>query len=102
MLYRTSTSNSESAVSALSPDDAQALHATRKALQRLLAVGASFAAMALATYLVPRSERLRPWVAGEGVPIARAFTEEPHELPTFAEASATASAEAPMVAGSEP
>ena len=37
------------------------------------------------TYVVPSFERVRPWVAGEGVPVVRLFTsEQPHaELPDF-------------------
>lgn len=75
-------------MSALSNEDPEELEATRLALRRLFEVGLAFALIALATYAVPRSERLRPWVAGEGVPIARMFQEEDQALPEFAEATA--------------
>jgi lysophospholipase L1-like esterase len=40
----------------------------------------------LASYLVPGLDRVRPWVSGEGFPVARLFTERDHEreqLPEF-------------------
>ena len=60
---------------------------TPQALRRLLAIGVTFAAVALLTYALP-SERLRPWVSGEGMPIARMYTDDHQEdaVPGFAEA----------------
>lgn len=74
---------------------------TPHALRRLFAIGLSFAVVALATYGLPKSERLRPWVAGEGMPIARMFIEGQDEaVPTFAEATAQVQAAASFVPSS--
>ena len=72
-------------------DDARDDGPTRQALRRLAIVTGSIAVLAVATYLLP-SERLRPWVAGEGLPIARMFVDEDTALPGFAEASTASGA----------
>jgi lysophospholipase L1-like esterase len=80
---------------------------TRHALGRLAVVALSLAALSLATYALP-NERLRPWVTGEGVPIARMFDDEDSSLPGFAEAStlaapgAAATPTGTALAGSKP
>ncbi|MDD9938276.1 MAG: GDSL-type esterase/lipase family protein [Myxococcales bacterium] len=63
-----------------------AIDATGSELKRLLLLVASLSAVAAVSYALPALERVRPWVAGEGVPIARMFQEGPTALPSFAEA----------------
>ncbi len=73
-------------MSSIVEDNAETDAPTRHALRRLAIVALSIAGFSLATYALP-SERLRPWVAGEGIPIARMFADEDSALPEFAEAS---------------
>jgi lysophospholipase L1-like esterase len=73
-------------LSSIVDDTAQADAETRSALRRLAVVAVAIAALALGTYALPSGERLRPWIAGEGVPIARMFDDEDSTLPGFAEA----------------
>jgi lysophospholipase L1-like esterase len=102
-LCRISISSFEAAVSSTLQDDARDDAPTRQGLRRLAVVAGALAVMGLASYALP-SERLQPWVAGEGVPIARMFDDEDATLPGFAEAStlvhteANANAAAPAVA----
>jgi lysophospholipase L1-like esterase len=61
------------------------------------------ATLALATYVVPGMERVRPWVAGEGVPVVRLFAAEHHaELPQFEGAEAVVPKAPPDVAAPTP
>jgi lysophospholipase L1-like esterase len=60
---------------------------TARALRQLGLVLACFAALGLATYALPGTKRLRPWLAEEGIPIARMFRGAPAALPGFAEAA---------------
>jgi lysophospholipase L1-like esterase len=48
--------------------------------------------IASVTYFVPSFERVRPWVAGEGVPVVRLFTDhhKPVDLPDFQGSAAAA------------
>ena len=62
-------------------------NATRDALRKLGTIAGTVALLGLATYAVPGSQRLRPWVVGEGVPIARMFDDAEPALPDFAEAA---------------
>jgi lysophospholipase L1-like esterase len=48
----------------------------------------SIAAFGLASYALPVTKRMRPWLAGEGLPVARMFHGTPSALPGFAEAAA--------------
>lgn len=53
-------------------------------------VAAVLALCGVITTAVPHAERVAPWIAGEGVPIARLFGSDPAQndvLPSFAEAS---------------
>jgi len=82
---------SPSAPPALPPSSGPAATAaTARGLRKLAAIAATFALLGLATYALPGSQRLRPWVPGEGVPVARMFADsegELTELPEFAEAA---------------
>ena len=74
-------------------DSTAAANATAAALRSLGIVAASFALIALCTYALPVAKRLRPWVASEGVPVIRMFSDDAESaLPDFAEASANAAA----------
>jgi lysophospholipase L1-like esterase len=86
-LYRISISSFEAGLSSILGDNGGTGASTRHALRKLAIVALSVAGLSLLTYALPSSERLRPWVAGEGVPIARMFADEESALPGFAEAS---------------
>lgn len=60
---------------------------TQRELWRLGIVACVFALCGVLTYAVPGSERVRPWLAGEGLPIARMYADGNDVLPGFAEAS---------------
>lgn len=49
----------------------------RAALRHLAIVAATLTAAALASYVVPFAHASRPWLPGDGVPIARLFGHEP-------------------------
>ena len=74
-------------MTASTPASTSASDDTLKGLRKLGAIAGTFALLGLATYAVPGSQRLRPWVAGEGVPIARMFADAEPVLPDFAEAA---------------
>lgn len=75
--------------------------ATRAALVRLARVVACAVVVAASSYAVPGLARFRPWLPGEGVPIARLFGTK-DALPVFAEAGgvATSTEDARRLAGS--
>jgi lysophospholipase L1-like esterase len=54
---------------------------------RLAIIAAVMLGLGAATYALPQAERVRPWVGGEGMPIARLFLDELEAPPTFAEAT---------------
>ncbi len=57
---------------------------TRVALRRLAVISATMIACGVASYAVPGLARVRPWVAGEGVPVVRLFVAPVRsELPEF-------------------
>jgi lysophospholipase L1-like esterase len=77
-------------VSSLPNEDLGQDDATAQALRRLGVIALSIAVLGLVSYALP-NERLKPWVAGEGLPIARMFTDGGDEaVPGFAEAAAPA------------
>lgn len=67
---------------------------TRIELKRLSVVAAVLTGCGVLATLLPHAERIAPWIAGEGLPIARLFGDAPDEggqaLPSFAEARAAA------------
>jgi lysophospholipase L1-like esterase len=63
------------------------LDSTPQALRRLSLVVAWVALIAAFTYALPGTKRLRPWIRGEGVPIARMFHGASEAVPSFAEAA---------------
>ncbi len=72
---------------------------TAEALRRLCIVAATMLAFALAAYVLPGMERVRPWVKGEGVPVVRLFTRDKHaDLPEFEGGNTVESAKASEVA----
>jgi lysophospholipase L1-like esterase len=79
----TSSPATERACQAL-PDEMPRPRATREGLVRLATVVATVTACALVTYTHASFERVRPWVRGEGLPIARLYTAQSEaELPEF-------------------
>src|SRR5690554_3512861 len=61
-------------------------------LRRLAGITLTLIVIASVTYFVPSFERVRPWVAGEGVPVIRLFTgqQKQAELPDFQGSAAAA------------
>jgi lysophospholipase L1-like esterase len=61
-------------------------------LRRLAGITLTLIVIASVTYFVPSFERVRPWVAGEGVPVVRLFTgQQKHaDLPDFQGSAAAA------------
>ncbi|MGD8859336.1 MAG: GDSL-type esterase/lipase family protein [Myxococcales bacterium] len=56
-------------------------------LRRLAALVATLMLLGVLPYVLPQLQRVRPWVPGEGLPIARMFGQAgPEILPSFAEA----------------
>lgn len=94
MLYPTSISSSDHQRPSNAPpvDERRAAPDIAPGLRRLAAITVTLGAIASATYVVPSFERVRPWVAGEGVPVVRLFTEQrkPVDLPDFQGSAAAA------------
>jgi lysophospholipase L1-like esterase len=85
---QTVPSSTPSASPASDASVATALDAgTALGLRKLAAIAATFALLGVATYALPGTQRLRPWVPGEGMPVARMFADNEAELPEFAEAA---------------
>lgn len=75
------------------PSSADGAEATALGLRRLGVVALTFALLGVASYALPSSQRFRPWIPGEGLPIVRMFQDSHSELPEFAEASVQSSAD---------
>ena len=87
MLSPTSISSSDHPRPANAPpaDEPRPALDLASGLRRLAGITLTLIAIAGVTYFVPSFERVRPWVAGEGVPVIRLFTGEAKqaELPDF-------------------
>ncbi|HET8933296.1 MAG TPA: GDSL-type esterase/lipase family protein [Polyangiales bacterium] len=94
MLYPTSISSSDHQRpgNAHPVDERRSTFDVASGLRRLAAVTVTLGVIASVTYFVPSFERVRPWVAGEGVPVVRLFTEQrkPVDLPDFQGSAAAA------------
>lgn len=67
--------------------DAGSPDVSRAGLRRLWTIAATCAALGALSYAVPHTERLRPWLPDEGLPVVRMYTDDESLLPGFAEAS---------------
>jgi lysophospholipase L1-like esterase len=94
MLYPTSISSSDQQRpgNAHPVDERHSTFDVASGLRRLAAITVTLGVIASVTYFVPTFERVRPWVAGEGVPVVRLFTEQrkPVDLPDFQGSAAAA------------
>lgn len=88
-------------MASISPDSASTADTTSDALRRLGLIAGSVVLLATLTYALPGTQRLRPWATGEGVPIARMFRGGAEALPSFAEASTQAGADATPASSAE-
>lgn len=71
---------------------------THQGLRHMAVVAVVFAAVGALTYVVPKTERVQPWIAGEGVPIVRMYQDGAEALPSFAEAASQGTAAADLSA----
>jgi len=71
---------------------------TALSLRRLATVALGFCLCAALSYALPGSQRLRPWVPGEGMPVVRMFEDGAESLPEFAEAGAQSNQSASQLA----
>jgi lysophospholipase L1-like esterase len=73
-------------------DDRRSAIDVASGLRRLAGITLTLGVISGVTYFVPSFERVRPWVAGEGVPVVRLFTEQrkPADLPDFQGSAAAA------------
>lgn len=94
MLYPTSISSSDQQrpSKAHPVDERRTTVDVASGLRRLAAITVTLGVIASVTYFVPSFERVRPWVAGEGVPVVRLFTDQrkPVDLPDFQGSAAAA------------
>lgn len=76
---------------------------TPAALRRLSVISITLVACGLLSYALPGTQRVRPWVRGEGIPVARLYdVEQAAELPQFQGAAAAAVPAASAAAAPSP